>query len=83
MSDEQTRLLTEIRDIAREHMELYRARSATAISTQSRAFRIWLLSIIVVAVSVVVIIVGLLGLLRGSVRNPNQPRAAAAADVDH
>lgn len=39
MSDEQTRLLEEIRDTVREHLELFRERSQGALQAQKRALR--------------------------------------------
>lgn len=39
MTDEQTKLLVEIRDLTREHLELYRTHSTVGLRSQRRAMR--------------------------------------------
>jgi CHASE3 domain sensor protein len=75
MSDDQTRLLTEIRDIAREHMELYRTRSASAIGTQRRAFRAWVFIVTILVVSLALLVFGFIRLMNEASKPAEPPGA--------
>ncbi|HEY2840341.1 MAG TPA: hypothetical protein VGJ26_14390 [Pirellulales bacterium] len=76
MADDQTKLLTEIRDITREHLELYRKTSTKAINAQKRAIQIWLGVIIILVLAATYLVVQIVGWVEG--QSPEPPHIYVA-----